>query len=133
MCSRWLLDSSALLALRDDEDGAERVAQLLQSAQDGESRCLVCFMSRMEVLYRVWKDEGERNGRLADAQLQSLPITWVPCSDARLEQAAAIKANHRLSVADAWIAAAAQREGAVLVHKDPEFRAFTETLLDELN
>ena len=123
MSSRWLLDTSALLALRDDEDGAERVAQLLQSAQGGESRCLVCFMSRMEVLYRVWKDEGERNGRLADAQLQSLPIDWVLCSDALLEQAAAIKANHRLSVADAWIAAAAQREGAVLVHKDPEFRA----------
>jgi len=123
MSSRWLLDTSALLALRDDEDGAERVAQLLQSAQGGESRCLVCFMSRMEVLYRVWKDEGERNGRLADAQLQSLPIDWVPCSDALLEQAAAIKANHRLSVADAWIAAAAQREGAVLVHKDPEFMA----------
>jgi ribonuclease VapC len=123
MSSRWLLDTSALLALRDDEDGAERVALLLQSAQDGESRCLVCFMSRMEILYRVWKDESERNGRLADAQLQSLPITWVPCSDALLEQAAAIKANHPLSVADAWIAAAAQREGAVLVHKDPEFRA----------
>jgi len=123
MSSRWLLDTSALLALRDDEHGAERVAQLLQSAQGGESRCLVCFMSRMEVLYRVWKDEGERNGRLADAQLQSLPIDWVPCSDALLEQAAAIKANHHLSVADAWIAAAAQREGAVLVHKDPEFRA----------
>jgi ribonuclease VapC len=123
MSSRWLLDTSALLALRDDEDGAERVAQLLQSAQGDESRCLVCFMSRMEVLYRVWKDEGERNGRLADAQLQSLPIDWVPCSDALLEQAAAIKANHHLSVADAWIAAAAQREGAVLVHKDPEFRA----------
>jgi ribonuclease VapC len=69
MSSRWLLDSSALLALRDDEDGAERVAQVFQSAQDGESRCLVCFMSRMEVFYRVWKDEGERNGRLADAQL----------------------------------------------------------------
>ena len=75
---------------RRKEDGAERVAQLLQSAQDGESRCLVCFMSRMEVLYRIWKDEGERNGRLADAQLQSLPITWVPCSDALLEQAAAL-------------------------------------------
>jgi len=54
------------------------------------SRWLVCFMSRMEVLYRIWKDEGEGNGRLADAQLQSLPITWVPCSDALLEQAAAL-------------------------------------------
>ena len=50
MNRRWLLDTSALLALRDDEDGAERVAQLLQAARSGESRCLVCFMSRMEVL-----------------------------------------------------------------------------------
>lgn len=123
MTTRWLLDTSALLALRDDEDGAERVAQLLQAARSGESRCLVCFMSRMDVLYRVWKDESERHARLADAQLQSLPITWVPCTDALLEQAAAIKACHRLSLADAWIAAAARREGAVLVHKDPVFRA----------
>ena len=50
MTTRWLLDTSALLALRDDEDGAERVAQLLQATRSGESRCLVCFMSRMEVL-----------------------------------------------------------------------------------
>jgi len=90
MTTRWLLDTSALLALRDDEDGAERVAQLLQAAQGGESRCLVCFTSRMELLDRVWKDEGERQARLADAQLQSLPITWVPCTDALLELAAAI-------------------------------------------
>ena len=102
------------------------MAQLLQTARSGESRCLVCFMSRMEVLDRVWKDESEHHARLADAQLQSLPITWVPCTDALLEQAAAIKACHPLSVADAWIAAAAQREGAVLVHKDPEFRALVQ-------
>lgn len=36
-------------------------------------------------------------------------------------QAGAIKAAHRLSVADAWIAALAQEKGATLVHKDPEF------------
>jgi ribonuclease VapC len=108
------------------------VAQLLQAAQGGESRCLVCFTSRMELLDRVWKDEGERQARLADAQLQSLPITWVPCTDALLEQAAAIRACHPLSVVDAWIAAAAQREGAVLVHKDPEFRALDQVLQEWL-
>jgi ribonuclease VapC len=126
MTTRWLLDTSALLALRDDEDGAQRVAGLLKAAQSGESRCLVCFMSRMEVLYRVWKDEGERRARLADAQLQSLPIEWVSCSDALLERAASIKACHPLSVAVAWIAASAQLQGAVLVHKDPEFRSLGE-------
>lgn len=126
MTTRWLLDTSALLALREDEDGAQRVADLLQAAQSGQSRCLVCFMSRMEVLYRVWKDEGERRARLADAQLQSLPLEWVSCSDELLERAAAIKACHPLSVADAWIAASAQLQGAVLVHKDPEFRSLGE-------
>lgn len=126
MTTRWLLDTSALLALREDEDGAQRVADLLQAAQSGQSRCLVCFMSRMEVLYRVWKDEGERRARLADAQLQSLPLEWISCSDELLERAAAIKACHPLSVADAWIAASAQLQGAVLVHKDPEFRSLGE-------
>ena len=37
--NRWLLDTSALLALRDDEDGAEQVADLLAQAQRGETRC----------------------------------------------------------------------------------------------
>ena len=32
MIRRWLLDTSALLALRDDENGAERLAGLLQAA-----------------------------------------------------------------------------------------------------
>lgn len=82
-------------------------------------------MSRMELLHRIWKDEGEDKACLADAQLQSLPIAWVGCSDGLLERAAAIKACHPLSVADDWIAAAAQQEGAVLVHKDPEFTPLT--------
>ena len=114
-----LLDTSALLALRDDEPGSDRVAALL----DGAGRCLACFMTRMEVLYRVWKDEGESAGRLAHEQLLALPLQWVECSDVLLEGAAALKAQHALSLADAWIAAAAMQAGARLVHKDPEFRA----------
>ncbi len=29
---------------------------------------MACFITRMEVLHRVWKDEGERAGRLAGSQ-----------------------------------------------------------------
>ena len=98
MGSLVLLYTSALFTLRDDEPGAARVEEALE--QPG--RCYACFLSRMEVLYRVWKDEDERAGRLAYEQL---------------------KARHSLSLADAWIAAAAQQVGATLMHKDPEFRA----------
>ena len=118
----FCLDTSAILTLRDDEPGAERVAMLLE----GPDPCFACFMTRMEVLYRVWKDEGERSGRLAYEQLQSLPIQWVDQTESLLLEASRIKALHRLSVADAWIAAAALLSRATLLHKDPEFEAITE-------
>jgi ribonuclease VapC len=119
--SIYLLDTSALLTLRDDEPGADRVAQLLNQGQRGQARVLACFLTRMEVLYRVWRDEGEVAGRLALEQCLALPIEWVHESPELLAQAAEIKALHPLSLADAWIAASATLAHAVLVHKDPEF------------
>ncbi len=122
MTTLILLDTSALLTLRDDEPGAERVEQALQQPQ----HCYACFLSRMEVLYRVWKDEDGRAGRLAYEQLKALPLQWVEASEPLLERAAGIKACHSLSLADAWIAAAAQQIGATLLHKDPEFQAISD-------
>lgn len=118
---RYLLDTSALLTLRDDENGADTVADLMYKAQDGKCQCFGCFLSLMEILYRVWKDEDEFAGRLAYEQCRSLPVTWVHETKELLELAAKIKAENRLSVVDAWIAASALSEDATLVHKDPEF------------
>jgi predicted nucleic acid-binding protein len=119
--NKFLFDTSALLTLRDDEPGAERVASLLLSSADGEITCHGCFISLMEVLYRVWKDEGEEAGHSAYRICQRLPIIWLHESDLLLERAAAIKACFPLSLADAWIAAAALELDCILVHKDPEF------------
>ncbi len=119
--NRYLLDTSALLTLRDDEPGAERVAALLEAAARSELVCCGCFMSQMELLCRVWKDEGEEAGRNAYSTVLRLPMTWLHESRDLLERAAAIKASFPVSLADAWIAAAALQLDAVLVHKDPEF------------
>ncbi len=119
--NRYLLDTSALLTLRDNEAGADEVAALLDQAQDNTAECFACFITLMELFYRVWKDEGEQAGRLAYEQCQSLPITWIHEDQTLLEKAAEIKATHRISLADAWIAACAILQGAILVHKDPEF------------
>ncbi len=120
---QYVLDTSALLTLRDDEEGADLVADLLYKAQRGKIVCNVCFISLMELFYRVWKDEDESAGRLAYEQCSALPIEIIHESDPLLEQAAKIKATHRMSLADAWIGAAALLSGAALVHKDPEFDA----------
>ncbi len=119
---RFVLDTSALLTLRDDEPGADRVAEVLQLATRGKAHCYACFISLMEVLYRVWRDEDEARGRLAYQQCLSLPIQWVRDNDALLLRAAELKATYSLSLADAWIAACAVEQNAVLMHKDPEFK-----------
>ena len=120
---KYLLDTSALLTLRDDEPSADRVAELLALAQNRKCECSGCFMSLMELMYRVWRDESEAHANLAYEQCLALPITWVHETPELLKVAASVKARYPLSVADAWIAAAAELAGATLVHKDPKFSA----------
>ncbi len=124
----FLLDTSALLALRDNEQGADRIGDLLS----GDAPCYGSFMTLMEVFYRVWKDEGEVAGREAYTDCFALPIFWIHESSEILQRAAVIKATHSLSVADAWIAATALELGATLVHKDPEFENLSELLQERL-
>jgi len=129
--TRYVLDTSALLTLHYNEAGSERVADVLTMALvsdtggGGSPRVTVfaCFMSLMEVLYRVWKNEGEAAGRNAYAACLTLPITWVHESPALLELAASLKARYPMSLGDAWIAATALQCEAVLIHKDPKFES----------
>ena len=119
--TRYILDTSALLTMRGDEPGAVRVEALLRDAALGKVECHGCFISLMEVLYRIWKNEGETAGFSAYSKCLGLPIEWVHESPTLLERAARVKATHPLSLADAWIAATALELDAILVHKDPEF------------
>lgn len=119
----FLLDTSALLTLRDDEPGADRVAEVLRLASENKARCYGCFMSLMEVMYRVWRDEDKVSGQLAYQQCLALPVEWLHSSDTMLSKAAEFKALYPLSLADAWIAACASEQGAILLHKDPEFKS----------
>lgn len=124
---RFLLDTSALLTLRDDEAGADRVAEVLGLAVKGKTKCYGCFITLMEVLYRVWRDEGQASGQLAYQQCLALPIEWLKSTDSLLVKAGEYKALYPLSIADAWIAACAFEQGAVLLHKDPEFKVLPVT------
>ena len=128
-----VLDTSALLALRGNEVGADRVEQLLNAARKGRRRLLVSFMTRMELLYLIRRDEGEEEARSALRLVDSFPVEWITCEPAVLDAAAALKASGGLSVADSWIAATALVRGAVLVHRDPEYHAVTEIAQESLD
>jgi len=122
----FMLDTSALLTLRGDEPGADRVENLLSKSKNKTCVLLISFMTRMELLYLVWREEGEEAAREALRLIDSFEIEWVSCETEILDLASRLKAQGGLSVADSWIGATAIAREATLVHKDPEFAKFKE-------
>ncbi len=128
MHDRYVLDSFALLAFLQDEPGGERIQELLREASEGGLVLLLSIVNYGEILY-----QRERRGGLDAVQeatriIDNLPIRVVD-ADRRLTFAAAhIKAVHPIAYADAFAAALATREDAVLVTGDPEFAAVEGTI-----
>jgi predicted nucleic acid-binding protein len=116
---RYLLDTSALLTLIEDEMGAERVEQALT---EGET-CLP-WLVLLEAYYVSLQERGQAEADRRYALAKQLPATimW-GVDEPILLTAARLRAAFHLSLADAIIAAFAIQEKAVLLHKDPELEA----------
>jgi predicted nucleic acid-binding protein len=117
----YLLDTSALFTFIEDERGADRVEQALNQVTT-----LLPWTVLLETYYITFQEEGqaEADRRIALIRQLKVRILW-EMDESILLTAAKLKANHRISLADAIIAAFAIRCGAVLIHKDPEFEALT--------
>lgn len=114
----YLLDTSALLALVEDEPGASRVEKLLR-----EATVLIPWIALLELHYVTTRhlDAAEADRRYGLLTQSGATILWD--NDERLLlQASRIKATYRLSLADSLIAAHAMRRECVLVHRDPEYQ-----------
>ena len=123
---RFLLDTSAILALTDQEEGFERVEELLDRAANGGVDVSVCAMSLMEIFYITLQEEGEDRAARLVALVKAWPVRWIYPDERVLLFAGRLKAFHHLSFADALIAGTARLSDAVLVHKDPEFEQIAE-------
>jgi ribonuclease VapC len=123
VAEHYVLDTSAILAFTDNEEGADEVQQLLEAARARQWVIDVCAISLMEIAYITEREQGEDEAARLVALVKAWPITWVYPDEKTLLHAAKLKATHRLSVADALIAAVAKLSPATLAHKDPEFEA----------
>jgi len=121
----FVLDTSAILALWNEEDGASAVERILRDRHQ-QRTVFISFMTFMECRYRLWKDQGKSAADELFRTLGLLPATRVDVDDALLMTASELKAQYRISVADSWIIATAISRNATLVHKDPEFDALSD-------
>ena len=124
---RYLLDTSALLTLIEDEEGAERVEEILR-----EGEVILPFPVLLETYYISLQERSEPVADERYALLRHLTATEIwSVDEPTLLTAARLKARFRVSFADALIAAFAVRSSDILVHKDPEFEALADKVLQE--
>ncbi len=121
----FVLDTSAILALWNEEEGASTVEKILRD-RTHRRRVFVSFMTFMECRYRIWKYQGQGAADEIFRALSHLPVTRVDVDDSLLVAASELKARYAISSADSLIIATAIAHKATLVHKDPEFEALSD-------
>ena len=116
----YVLDTSALFVYIQEESGSRTVENIFDSAAKEKCNIFVSFISLMEIYYITWQEKGEDIAKELVILIKSLPIEIVESNERLILSAGRIKASHRLSVADAIVAATAIDKSGILVHKDPE-------------
>jgi predicted nucleic acid-binding protein len=117
-----VLDTQALLVLYLDENGAERVAELLDQISERRINGYMNIVNLAELYYIL----GRKSRKIADEKernIKSLGVKIVPVKDDPLwKEAAILKANHSLSLADAFAAATAKiMKSKLVTGSDPDF------------
>ncbi len=116
-----MLDSSALLAYIENEDGVAEIEQVFVEALDGLHTLHISVISCIEVYYISLREQGEV---VADERLEllnDLPLFQMPLDESGITPIGKLKVSHSMSFADCCIAGLALQKQAILMHKDPEF------------
>lgn len=116
-----VFDSYALIALFRQEPGYELVRDLLVKMANDESEGYINAINLGEVYYMISHKSNTKNADAAITAIKQMPIQIIEPDLKMCLDAAAIKAKHSLSYADAFAAALTISRKAVLVTGDEEF------------
>jgi ribonuclease VapC len=119
----YVLDSFAVLAHFQAEDGGERVLELLENAREDKVELAMSLINAGEVVYLVVRNRGQKIAEALLKDMRALPIKFYEASEERILAAAWIKANHAISYADSFVVQLAQELNGTLVTGDPEFKS----------
>lgn len=127
---RYLLDSSAVLALYFGEPGTARVRDILYEER---TPVALSVLTAAEIWSRLRAEGAEHAFEEVWQRLSELASEVLPVSLPVVLRSIALRraATARLPHIDALIAATAAEYGAVLVHRDPHFSAIPADLLEQ--
>lgn len=120
---RPVLDSYAVLVFLFGQSGSDTIQDLLERLADSGNAAYISSPNWAEVRYIVERKIGSARWPEIRDKLLGLPIEVVAADQDLAEAAGAIKARHRMSLADAFAAALAVQRKSEIYTGDVEFKA----------
>lgn len=117
----YVLDSYAILAYLQKEEGAEKVRSLLSEAGEDKVKLFLSVVNLGEVVYITERAAGLPAVHKFLALLQELPVEVVGVDLEVALEAAHFKASLPIAYADCFALALAKKVGGCVVTGDPEF------------
>jgi len=119
----YVLDACALIAILNEEDGADTVAELIIRASNGTDRLFINIIQVLEVYYDRIYIKGIEYAETVLESIYNSPITILhDISREIIKDAARFKTSYSMSLADTFAAATTKNLGAFLVTKDDEMK-----------
>lgn len=117
-----VLDSWSIIAYLEDEPAGAKVERIISDAHEQGTLLLTSVVNAGEVWYIVARSTSREDADDAVRDIRRLGIEFIEADWALTRAAAEIKSAAKMSYADCFAAALAEKRTAVLVTGDPEFK-----------
>ena len=121
--AHFVLDSYALLAFFRNEEGGEKVEQLLNEAATDKHELYITCINAGEVYYTSSKKDGAAKAEFVWKAMRQFPIHIIDMDLEFTLAAVKLKAKYSISYADAFADALTIKRKATLITGDDEFDA----------
>lgn len=119
---RYVFDGSALAVYLSGADGHDPVSLIIEAARAKRTAAYLTMFGLAEMLVREEWEGGAASAESAWARIERLPLKLVDIDRILAVAAAHVKAEYQLASADPFAAVLAERQQAVLLTNNVEYR-----------
>ncbi len=119
--TKFILDTSALIAYLANERGAGRVVKFI-------AECHIPFICLSELYYLIWNKKGKAEADTIYAIVKSWHLPVLFPNEEIILNAGRLKAVYKLGISDSYIASFALEKDSRLITKDKDYNILKEEI-----
>lgn len=119
MKETFVLDACSLIAFFGDEDGDDKVEDILRRARRDDCVVYMNKLNILEIYYGLFREDGKEKAEETLSRILALPVIVIDrLEDDAFKEAGRLKATYKISLADSIALAEAKTRGAQFLTAD---------------